>query len=295
MTDLSRRINALIAAEHLPATYRDTIERWWQPLAANLAATWQAAGHPLVIGINGPQGSGKSTLALALALLLEGDHGLNTAILSLDDLYATRAERLHRAATIHPLLSTRGVPGTHDVVLGIYTINALITPDAAAPVALPRFDKGRDDRADLQQWPHVAAPADIVLFEGWCIGATSEEEAMLRSPINALEAGEDHDGVWRRHVNDALAGPYRALFGMIDSLIMLQPPSFDQVREWRILQEHKLRARRGELAGMTDQEVIRFIAHFERLTRHMLHHMPQQADIVFTIDADHRIVDRVKG
>ena len=51
--------------------------------------------------------------------LLELVHGLRAAILSLDDIYLSGADRLQRANTIHPLLATRGVPGTHDVGLGL--------------------------------------------------------------------------------------------------------------------------------------------------------------------------------
>ena len=81
-------------------------------------------GHPLVLGICGAQGSGKSTLAEALAERLERD-GLACAVLSLDDLYLTRAERERLARGVHPLLATRGPPGTHDTSLGIAVLDAL--------------------------------------------------------------------------------------------------------------------------------------------------------------------------
>jgi D-glycerate 3-kinase len=74
-----------------------------------------------VLGLCGAQGSGKSTLAAALARMLARD-GTRTAILSLDDIYLTRAERLQLAREVHPLFATRGAPGTHDVALGLATI-----------------------------------------------------------------------------------------------------------------------------------------------------------------------------
>lgn len=109
-------IDALIAAEGLPDAYRTAIDQHWRPLAAAIAA--QHAGSPLIVGINGSQGSGKTTLCRFLEVLLRESHGLNAATLSLDDLDLTRSERALLAATVHPLIATRGVPGTHDVALG---------------------------------------------------------------------------------------------------------------------------------------------------------------------------------
>ncbi|HEX4847424.1 MAG TPA: kinase, partial [Novosphingobium sp.] len=111
---------------------------------------WRA-GHSglFVLGLSGSQGSGKTTLVAGLEQALEAQ-GLRVARLSLDDLYLTRAERIALGQSVHPLLATRGVPGTHDVALGLEVIAALERGKAAA---LPRFDKGRDDRADPATWP----------------------------------------------------------------------------------------------------------------------------------------------
>ncbi len=281
----SPAIAALIAAERLPATYRDTAQQFWQPLAANIAAAAARAGPPLIAGISGAQGSGKSTLCRVLEGLLREGHGLNAATLSLDDLYLTRRERAALAGAVHPLLATRGVPGTHDVALG----EAVFADVRAgrAGVRLPRFDKARDDRAPEAEWPVIAAPIDVLLFEGWCVGAVPQSAEDLTVPVNALEAGEDADGSWRRHVNAALAGPYRALFAPIDYLVMLAAPGFEAVLGWRQLQEQKLRARSG--SGMSDAEVARFVMHYERLTRHVLAVLPERADVVVTLDSDHAV------
>src|SRR5262249_5714174 len=150
--------------------------------------------------------------------------GLTAAILSLDDLYLSRTDRAALASKVHPLLATRGVPGTHDVALGLTTIRALHQGEA---VPLPRFDKATDDRSAPASWPIAPAGVDIVLFEGWCVGARPQSTDSLISPVNPLEAAEDGAGAWRRYVNDALAGPYQELFSTLDMLILLAAPSFE--------------------------------------------------------------------
>jgi D-glycerate 3-kinase len=236
--------------------------------------------RPLVVGLCGAQGSGKSTLAAALAQRIA-----QTAALSLDDLYKTRAAREKLAFDVHPLLRTRGAPGTHDVALGIAAIDAL---GGDRPTALPRFDKARDDRMPVADWPMAPAGTRLLIIEGWCVGARPQTESALVDPVNGLERDEDAEGVWRRHVNTALTADYQSLFRRIDHLILLAAPSFSTILGWRIEQERSLRAARGTDAPgvMTDQQLGRFVAHYERLTRHILAEMPQRADLTLHLDRD---------
>lgn len=233
----------------------------------------------MLIGINGVQGSGKSTACRFLEAIL-ADNGLRVATLSLDDLYLSGAARARQAAAIHPLFVTRGVPGTHDLTLGHAVIDALLA--GAGPVAVPRFDKGRDEPAT--EWPVVSAPVDVLLFEGWCIGATPQPESALAVPVNALEATEDPDSGWRRAVNDTLGDSYARLFARLDLLVALVAPDFGAVSGWRRQAEMPLRALG---LGMDDAALDRFIQHYERLSRHMLATMPAQADITIAIARDH--------
>ena len=278
-------ITGLIASERLPSDYAGIVERHWVPLAARIATMPRTAGRGPLVAVSGAQGSGKSTLCLILETLLQSRHGLRAATLSLDDCYLTRAERQALARAVHPLLATRGVPGTHDAGLAERTIDALLA--GRGPVAVPRFDKAIDDRMPESRWPVIDAPVDVLLFEGWCVGATPETAAALAVPVNALEMQEDIDGGWRAYVNAALAGPYAPLFDRRDLLIMLQPPGFAAVLGWRQLQETKLRARTG--GGMPDAGVARFVMHYERLTNHLLRTLPAAADVVVTVDAGHGI------
>jgi D-glycerate 3-kinase len=266
-------LTAYLREERLPNDYRDFAETALRPIAERIAAI-ERRGAPLVVGVTGPQGSGKSAAAGALALLLR-DRGLRTAILSLDDLYLTLAERRRLAADVHPLLATRGVPGTHDVALGLALIESL---GRAGATALPRFDKAMDDRRDPAGWDVVPGPVDVILFEGWCVGARPQDAAALTLPVNALERTRDPDGTWRRYANAALAGPYQQLFARIGFQALLRAPSFDAVLGWRLEQEHKLRELRG--GGQSDAEIATFIQHYERLTRHIDAEMPARADVV---------------
>lgn len=285
-------LGLLLERERLPEAYRRFAEVVLAPLATRIARQAQAVDAPLLAGICGAQGSGKSTAAAAIASLLE-ESGLPTAVLSIDDFYRTRAEREHLARQVHPLLLTRGVPGTHDVALMESVIGAL---RAGNRPPLPRFDKSRDDRVPEGQWLAPPQPVRIVILEGWCVGARPEPAAALAAPVNDLERLEDADGRWRRHVNDALAGEYRPLFDALDPLVLLAAPGFDVVYRWRLEQEHKLRARLQADGGdssrvMDDAQVARFIAHYERVTRHILAEMPGRADELVRLDAQRRAID----
>lgn len=274
---MSTAINHLIEAEGLPADYRDVVDRHWRPLSEDIAE--RALTGPLIVGINGAQGSGKSTLCKFLEVLLV-EHNQRGVTLSLDDLYLTRAERQAMARDEHPLFATRGVPGTHDVGLGETILDAL---RAGRPVTLPRFDKAIDDRAP--EGKMTAAPIDVILLEGWCVGAVPQPAAALRAPVNRLEAEEDADGVWRREVNRRLATDYAELFARIGLLVMLKVENWEAVRANRARQEAKLGS--GP-AVMDDAALDRFLMHYERLTRWMLEEMPARADIVIPIGADQR-------
>ncbi len=255
------------------------------------AALGEQSHRPVVIGLCGAQGSGKTTLARAV-LDACGREGLRAAGLSIDDLYLTRAERDVLASDIHPLLGTRGVPGTHDVALGLSVFDALREGEG---LALPRFDKARDDRAAPKTWAHAPADCEVLLFEGWCVGARPQPEQDLAEPINTLEAEEDAEGVWRRYVNTALAGAYQDLFAQIDRLVLLAAPGFDVVHGWRLEQERDLAATAdADTRVMDDAAIARFIAHYERLTRYILSEMPDRADLVVKLDAGRQPVEIVR-
>jgi D-glycerate 3-kinase len=235
------------------------------------------SAKPLVVGVCGAQGSGKSTVSAALAARFE-----RAVTFSIDDLYLGRAARADLASQIHPLLATRGVPGTHDPMLGIEVLNALVRGEF---VALPRFDKATDDRVPVERWPMAEASREVVIFEGWCVGARPQSAQDLVDPVNRLEAEEDPDGRWRLSVNDALGGAYQTLFDGIDMLVLMAAPDWETVLGWRTQQEHELRAANPNGSTLMDDDaVVRFVSHYERLTRHILAEMPGRADLVLRLN-----------
>ena len=262
------------------------------PLAASLKDKTERHDGPLVVGVNGAQGAGKSTLCKLLQLVLEQGFGQRVAGLSIDDLYLTHAERKGLAQQIHPLLATRGVPGTHDVDLGIKLLEELGKLKAGQNLKIPVFDKAIDDRLRQEEWRQVTGPIDMILFEGWCVGALPQPEEALVEPVNSLEREKDSDGIWRRYVNQQLQEGYFRLFSELDYLIMLKVPGMESVMNWRSLQERKLASVSGQKGNhqIMDTAVLkRFIMHYERLTRAMLDEMPNRAGLVLELNVDHQI------
>ena len=253
-----------------------------KPLRARLA---QTRARPFILGLCGAQGSGKTTVAAALRWKLQAG-GSKTAILALDDLYLSREARECLARTVHPLLATRGVPGTHDIELGQSLLDALAR---RGTVRLPRFDKAADSRKPLAEWDSAEAPADVIIFEGWCVGARPQTDAALATPVNALERNEDRDGRWRHWVNAQLADNYQALFARIHMQVLLAAPGFEVVSAWRREQERALRQAlmvhaRDTAGTLGDSQVDRFILHFQRLTEHIQAEMPRRVDLVIWLD-----------
>jgi D-glycerate 3-kinase len=261
----------------------------WRQLAAVLAVLESGRSAresgTRVLGISGGQGAGKSTLA-RLVVAACSARGKRAISLSLDDFYLTRAEREALAADVHPLLRTRGVPGTHDVALAIRVLDTLIGGQSAE---VPVFDKSVDDRQS--QGLLVSGWFDLVVFEGWCVGAVPEPVARLAAPINSLERKEDKDGAWRRSVNEALADTYASLWDRLDTLLYLKVPDLDAVIRWRTEQEQAHPPERR----MTAADIRRFVAHYERLTRWMLESMDDQADLVGFLDENHQLAEFACG
>lgn len=241
-----------------------------------------------VWGLSALQGTGKSTFAAQLATAARRE-GLRTAVLSLDDFYLTRQARKTLAQDVHPLLETRGPPGTHDLPLALATLDALRT---CKPVKLPRFDKLADDRVRESQWPTLAAPAQLVIFEGWCLGTPAQAPAELIDPLNPLERDEDPDGTWRTFCNAALARDYPALWNTCDALWFIQPPAFDNVLAWRWQAEQQLQASHPDQHRMTRPQLERFVQHYERVSRQALRTLPALADRVVRVDAQRRVLGR---
>jgi D-glycerate 3-kinase len=260
-------------------------------LAQHLLARAGEIGGCPIIGLSGAQGAGKSTLAWLLSDLLTHGFGKRVVVVSLDDYYLSQSERLTLAERVHPLLRTRGVPGTH---AHPELLAALRQLRAGRACALLRFDKSIDDREPKPR--NVSGPCDLILFEGWCVGARAQTEAELLQPINTLEEDEDRDGAFRRFVNMQLEGPYASLWRELDVLVYLAAPDFQTVQTFRAEQEASLKSRStpGAKGLMDDAALSRFVQHFERITLHMLRGAPSYAEVIVQLDAARHFLLNIK-
>jgi D-glycerate 3-kinase len=257
--------------------YTALIKRWLETLTPK--------SGPLLIGISGSQGSGKSSLASYLAQTFELAH------FSLDDVYHTKAHRLNLACDIHPLFATRGPPLTHDLDLAIQIIEQLSTAKPGDRTLLPVFDKLADDRVPASRWPQFIGKPRAILVEGWCLGATPLDGVDLALPINDLERDGDGNALWRSAWNNALKQDYQPFFSRFDAILDLAAPSFEIVLDWRCQQEEGLLGlEQGALPAARRTQIARFVAHFERLTRHMLAG-GVNATATAKLDQDRRLID----
>ena len=254
-------------------------------VAAVLDRAMALPGPCRVFGITGLQGTGKSTLSAQVAALA-ASRGLRAPVLSIDDLYLDQPERQRLGREVHPLLATRGAPGSHDIALGLATFEAL----RAGNARLPAFDKISDRRLPEAAWARIDGVPDLVLFEGWFHKVPPEAPDALRDPVNALERDEDADGRWRRWCNAALAG-YAPLWAQLGALLFLQGPGFEQVPDWRGQQERTLAAANPGRRTMSQAEVERFVLFFERVSRQALATLPGIADWTVRLDAERRVID----
>lgn len=276
-----------LQASLAPHVDPNRLARVWRRLPQDAPEDWRAVAalgalalrNRRVIGISGGQGAGKSTLAALLAQAMESE-GRKTLACSLDDFYLTGDARRQLAQSVHPLLASRGVPGTHDLELARHTIESLST---GAPTRVPRFDKGRDERVPEASWQRVQGVQTLV-FEGWCLGVDPQPEALLRAPVNDLEANEDPESVWRVFVNNACRS-YASLWALVDWWVYLEVPDMASVQRWRTDQERGLpRAQR-----MSAGEMARFLAHYERLTLWIKSRFPNRVHWRLTLDTNHRV------
>ena len=277
---------------HLRKAYLESTEKWYLPLIRHLNQRAENSSMPVLVALNGCQGSGKSTLSDFLATYLVNILGNSVEVLSLDDFYLGHEARQRLARDVHPLLATRGVPGTHDTALLNETLDRLIDKRECSGTLIPRFDKSIDDRKPEIHWSVVNQRLDIILLEGWCLGAEPVALANLSDPINDLERAEDRDMIWRKYVNQQLRIHYLPVFSRFDTWIMLKAPSFKSVFSWRLEQEQKLGLSKAVESGslMNSKQLLRFIQHYERITTACLSSLPAKVDFLYALDEKRNVL-----
>ena len=281
----------LTSQEVMSEPFRDKLgqlNKFYLPISKMIAKDYLKKKKTKVIGLTGGQGTGKSTISNILKIILKEAYKLETVIFSIDDFYKTLNERKKISKKISKLFITRGVPGTHDTKMLFQCINNL-KKNNFKKVIIPKFDKSIDDRCTKSKWSKVKKKPNIVIFEGWCVGATAQKNKDLNIPINKLEKKSDYKRIWRQKVNSELKKDYNKIFNLVDKLIFLKVPSFQYVFRWRLLQEKKLRITSKGNKTMNDKQIKNFVMYYERITKHMLKTLPKTADTVISIDEKHRL------
>jgi D-glycerate 3-kinase len=294
--EVEQTLNRLYA----DASLVDQLDRLYLPFSSWLSQKAHAGQGPLVVGVGGAQGCGKTTFCSVISRILNKGFDLNCIVLSLDDLYSTRHERLKFAHQTTQMFAVRGVPGTHDVDFALSLFDRLKNLKEGEVMKFPCFDKSIDDRKAVHLWQEVQGPVDVVLFEGWCVGAPPMHGDIQR-PINMLEAEMDADCTWRNKVNQLLKEDYKKLFSKIDLMAWMQAPDYEVVYHWRNKQERMLESHLHDIHGilldtidlkvMSSDELKRFMQYYERLTRHMLAVMPERADVLFRLNREQDVVE----
>ena len=240
--------------------------------------------NTLCVSVSGGQGSGKTTITRYIKYYLKNYFNLNVVSFSIDDLYLSKDKRIRLSEEIHPLLLTRGVPGTHNINLAIEIISTLIK--GGKEIMIPRFSKKNDDLLPKSEWTKYNGKPDIIILEGWCMGASPQEEGFWQGPINSLEKTYDTDGFWAKWVNDQLSKSYEDLFKVFEFSIYIKSINFEQILNNRWLQEKNAmeaeEEEREKAMYLTKEEVYNFVMHFERITKQMEKYMPAKSDIIIT-------------
>ena len=187
------------------------------------------------------------------------------------------------------MFKTRGVPGTHDINL-VKKFFYFIKKKKFEKTKLPKFDKSIDDRLKKKYWYNIKEKPEIVILEGWCVGAKPQSNYLIKKPINILEKYEDKNLIWRKHINERLKREYKKLFEMIDYYIFMKIPNFHMVFKWRLLQENKLRKKSlFKKKIMPYNKIKRFIMFYQRITLQMIKDLSKSASIGMLLSKNHEI------
>ena len=249
--------------------------------------------RPYFVGLAGGQGSGKTTISSLIKIILIKYFKLNVFRISIDDFYKTRKERINLSKRVHPMLLTRGVPGTHDIDMMLNFFRASKSKKFNR-LKLPTFNKAIDDRFNKKRWQDLKKRPDIIIFEGWCVGAKSEKNNTLKKTINSLERAKDQKQIWRKYVNNQLKSKYKNLYSQLNCLVYLKAKNFSLLQKWRLKQERKLWVQsKVKSKIMRRGDVLNFMQTYQRITQNMFRNMPKYASVIFNLNSNHQIKSAV--
>jgi D-glycerate 3-kinase len=193
------------------------------------------------------------------------------------------------------MLLTRGVPGTHDINMMLNFFRKAKSKNFKR-LRLPTFNKAIDDRFNKNRWYNLKKKPDVIIFEGWCVGAKSEKNTTLKKTINSMEKAKDQKQIWRKYVNDQLKSKYKNLYSQLNCLIYLKAKNFNLLQKWRLKQERKLwlsSKRKSNLKIMSKGDVLNFMQTYQRITQNMFRYMPKYASIILKLNSNHQIKSAV--
>ena len=246
---------------------------------------------PYFVGLAGGQGTGKTTISSIVAIILRKYFKKNVFKISIDDFYKTRKSRKKLSISKHQLLKIRGVPGTHDYKM-ISNFFTKLKNKNFKKFKTPKFDKSLDDRCKKKDWYNIEERPDIVILEGWCVGAKAQNHSNISKPINIVEKIKDPNLIWRKYVNTQLKTNYKKLFKELNVIIYLKATNFKLLQKWRIKQENKLWLRsinKKNLKIMSRDEIIKFMYTYQRITQNMFKETPKYASIIMKLNSNHEI------
>ena len=246
---------------------------------------------PYILGLSGGQGTGKTTISSIISIILKKYFKLNVFTISIDDFYKTRKERFLLSQKIHSSLITRGAPGTHDINIMLDFFKK-VKSKKFRKLKLPKFNKAIDDRYNKKLWYSISKRPDIIIFEGWCVGARAEKNNTLKKAINSLEKNEDKKLIWRKFVNYQLKSKYKKLYSQLNCLLFLKANNFSLLQQWRLNQEKKLWLKTKKSSNnkiMNKIDVFKFMQTYQRVTQNMFKYAPNYSSIIFNLNSNHQI------
>ena len=204
----------------------------------------------------------------------------------------TRKDRILLSQKVHPFLMTRGVPGTHDINIMLNFFQNL-KRKKFQKFKLPKFNKAVDDRFKKRLWYSINKRPDVVIFEGWCVGARAEKNQTLKKPINIFEKNNDTKLKWRLYVNKQLKLKYKKLFTQLDCLLFLKAANFGLLKQWRLKQEEKLKLindkNSKKLRIMSKKDILKFMLTYQRITQNMFKFAPKYSSMIANLNRNHQI------
>ncbi len=236
--------------------------------------------------VSGSQGIGKSSFTKLISKTLDKFFGKSTLLLSLDDYYLSKKDRLILSKKEHNLLNIRGVPGTHNIDKLINDIKKF--DKSIYPIKIPIFDKLIDD---IIKKKNIAKyKSDLLILEGWCCGCNPLKKKYLYNNINQLEKKFDSNFIWRNYYNNKLLNEYKTLFNLFDNKIFIKAPSFNVVLNWRLKQEVNNFSNLRGSKRMNVEEIKLFIQYYEKITKWMIKDCKNNSDLVISVDKDQKII-----